>query len=227
MGVLCHSNYSLEKANGVGVSFDPLYNTDNYFYLNSQVDENLITNPNANSIPEEILLNRYDTDGLEFRILRYSNQGPSDSLIINQAYLGEMREMLSIIHDEFYRLYDVKIGEEFAMDIEYKITKDDQLIIKQARPWIFNSEVNIEGFEQALNLYPNPSQSFINIYCKDCALKQINIFDYKGSLVKSYKQENTRIFKNLDIQILPKGIYLIQGILEDGKSSNTCKLMKN
>ena len=226
MGVLCHPNYSLEKANGVGVSFDPLYGSDNYFYLNSQVDENLITNPNANSIPEEILLNRDLKDGLEFRILRYSNQTSNDSLIMNQTYLSEMRSLLSTIHDEFYLLYDVKLGEEFAMDIEYKITKDYQLIIKQARPWIFSNEINITGFEQALNVYPNPNAGFLNVYCKECVLKQINIFDYNGKLVKQYKQENTRVFKDLDIQDLPSGIYLIQGVLEDNESTNTSKLLK-
>ena len=137
-----------------------------------------------------------------------------------------MRSLLSTIHDEFYLLYDVKLGEEFAMDIEYKITKDYQLIIKQARPWIFSNEINITGFEQALNVYPNPNAGFLNVYCKECVLKQINIFDYNGKLVKQYKQENTRVFKDLDIQDLPSGIYLIQGVLEDNESTNTSKLLK-
>ena len=33
-------------------------------------------------------------------------------------------------------LYDVVGAEGFAMDIEYKVTAEGQLIIKQARPWV-------------------------------------------------------------------------------------------
>ncbi|MEM1215896.1 MAG: T9SS type A sorting domain-containing protein, partial [Bacteroidota bacterium] len=33
-------------------------------------------------------------------------------------------------------LYDVVGAEGFGMDIEYKVTAEDQLIIKQARPWV-------------------------------------------------------------------------------------------
>ena len=47
-----------------------------------------------------------------------------------------MRDYLSVIHDEFAILYDVEGIEGFGMDIEYKVTADDQLVIKQARPWV-------------------------------------------------------------------------------------------
>jgi hypothetical protein len=226
MGVLCHPNYSLEKANGVGVSFDPLYNTGDYFYLNSQVNENLITNPNANSLPEEILLTKKITNELEFRILRYSNQTGNDSLIMNQAYLMQMREYLSTIHNEFYKLYDVKNGEEFAMDIEYKIKEDGQLIIKQARPWIFNLGIDVESLQNNLTIFPNPSQYHISFYCKDCALNQLNIYDLNGELMLKLTMEETRILRDINIQNLAKGIYFIQGILEKNKKTNTVKFLK-
>ena len=51
-------------------------------------------------------------------------------------YLDQMREYLSVIHDEFEILYDVVGAEGFGMDIEYKVTAQDQLAIKQARPWV-------------------------------------------------------------------------------------------
>ena len=56
MGLLCHPNFQEEKSNGVGISIDPIYETENTFYLNTQVGESLITNPDPNSVPEEILL---------------------------------------------------------------------------------------------------------------------------------------------------------------------------
>jgi archaellum component FlaF (FlaF/FlaG flagellin family) len=134
MGVLCHPNYEDELSNGVGVSIDPVYQTQNNFYLNTQVGESLITNPDANAIPEEILLNQDPDEG--YFVLRKSNLVPNGELVMGEEYLDQMRTYLSVIHDEFAILYNVVGAEGFGMDIEYKVTSEDQLIIKQARPWV-------------------------------------------------------------------------------------------
>ncbi len=134
MGLLCHPNFEDEKSNGVGVSIDPIYNTSNTFYLNTQVGESLITNPDANSIPEELLL--YQDPSLGYSVLRESNLVNTGELVMGEQYLNQMRDYLQVIHDEFEILYDVVGAEGFGMDIEYKVTVDDQLIIKQARPWV-------------------------------------------------------------------------------------------
>jgi len=135
MGVLVHPNFSNENANGVGVTSDPLYQTHDTFYLNTQVGEDLVTNPNALSIPEEILLLTIGR-GVQYTLVRPSNQVPDGVQILSEAHLGELREYLQTIHDEFGILYNIKRGEDFAMEIEYKITSEGKLAIKQARPWI-------------------------------------------------------------------------------------------
>ena len=134
MGILCHPNYQEEKSNGVGVSIDPIYNTENTFYLNTQVGEFLITNPDENSIPEEILLNEDPAEG--YFLLRESNLVTPGELVMEERYLDSMRNYLKVIHDEFAILYNVVGAEGFGMDIEYKVTAEDQLIVKQARPWV-------------------------------------------------------------------------------------------
>jgi len=134
MGVLCHPNFKDEKSNGVGVTLDPIYNTDSTFYINTQVGEALITNPEANEIPEEILLHQNANRG--YSVLRNSNLVPIGELVMDDEYLNQLREYMQVIHDEFAILYNVVGAEGFGMDIEYKVTVDNQLAIKQARPWV-------------------------------------------------------------------------------------------
>ena len=136
MGVLCHPNFQDEKSNGVGISIDPIYETEGTFYLNTQVGESLITNPDPNSVPEEILLYENPNQGGGYLVLRLSNLVNPGELVMDQEYLDQMREFLSVIHDEFSILYNVVGAEGFGMDIEYKVTAQDQLAIKQARPWV-------------------------------------------------------------------------------------------
>ncbi|MDC0600047.1 T9SS type A sorting domain-containing protein [Flavobacteriales bacterium] len=136
MGVLCHPNFQEEKSNGVGISLDPIYDTQGTFYLNTQVGESLITNPEPNAVPEEILLYEDATQGAGYVVLRLSNLVDPGELVMEAEYLDLMREYLGVIHDEFAVLYGVEDIEGFGMDIEYKVTAQDQLAIKQARPWV-------------------------------------------------------------------------------------------
>ena len=143
MGLLCHPNFQGEQSNGVGISIDPIYETEDTFYLNTQVGESLITNPDPNSVPEEILLYRDANQGGGYLVLRLSNLVNPGELVMDQVYLDQMRNFLTVIHDEFASLYDVVGAEGFGMDIEYKVTAEDQLAIKQARPWVsFWADIN-------------------------------------------------------------------------------------
>ena len=134
MGVLVHPNYSDELVNGVAVSTDPAFNTDDTYYVNSQVGEDLVTNPVAHSVPEEVLLYQ---DG-RYTVAALSNQAFPGQLLMTDEQLGQLRRHLAVIHQSFAQLYGVEEGEEFAMEIEFKITSDAVLAIKQARPWIFS-----------------------------------------------------------------------------------------
>ena len=133
MGVLVHPNYKDELANGVAVSFDPIYGWEETYYVNSQLGEDLVTNPVAHSVPEELLL----FPGGEHLVLSTSNLVPRGQLLMSAARLVQLAQHLTTIHDHFEGLYDPGAGEPFAMEIEFKITSGDVLAIKQARPWVF------------------------------------------------------------------------------------------
>ena len=135
MGILVHPNYTYETVNGVAVSFDPLYGKDDNHYVNSQRGEDLVTNPDAYSLPEELQLR---PDG-SYGVLHYTNQLPAQQLLMSDSQLRQLRRHLDTIHDHFDGLYDI---DPYAIEIEFKITSADELAIKQARPWVFN---DVEG----------------------------------------------------------------------------------
>ncbi len=133
MGVLVHPNFSDERVNGVAVSYDPVTHLDDMYYVNSQVGEDLVTNPDAYSQPEQLLL---DSSGAA-TVLSRSNLATSSQLLMTDAQMKQLRNNLKTIHDRFATLYEVKAGDDYAIEIEFKITSANKLAIKQARPWIF------------------------------------------------------------------------------------------
>lgn len=135
MGVLVHPNFTNEQANGVGVTIDPIYKTKDAYYLNTQVGEDLVTNPKAQSIPEEIILYT-KVRSLLYTIVHPSNQVPDGQQVLSEVHLQQLFDYLKVIHNKFGQLYDALSDRHFAMEIEYKITSEGHLVIKQARPWI-------------------------------------------------------------------------------------------
>ena len=103
---------------------------DGSYYVNTQLGEDLVTNPEAHSVPEEMLLH---PDGA-YTVTARSNLVPSGQLLMSDAQLGQLRRHLEAIHDKFEELYGIGPGQEFAMEIEFKITSENILSIKQAGP---------------------------------------------------------------------------------------------
>ena len=135
MAVLVHPNFADELANGVAVTDDVVYQTIGNYYLNTQVGEDLVTNPEGQSIPEEILLDWWDSSN--YRVVTTSNRTTDNKRILTDIYLRELNGYLGMIHNKFSQLYGpTGRTADFAMEIEFKITNDGKLSIKQARPWV-------------------------------------------------------------------------------------------
>jgi hypothetical protein len=136
MGVLVHPNFSEELVNGVAVTDDILYQTEGNYYINSQVGEDLVTNPEEASIPEEVLLDWRDSKDVQ--VMRTSNRTADGKQLLSAKHLEQLRDHLGRIHAKFARLYGSTLEDEhFAMEIEFKITSEGVLSIKQARPWVY------------------------------------------------------------------------------------------
>ncbi len=138
MGVLVHPNYENEQANGVAVTKN-IY--DEYwrgYYVNVQVGEDLVTNPPANSIPDEFLVaDLAGSERYEIQYVRRSNLVPDGGPILTKEQIFELADVMRLINMHFRAVYKAPpANTRFAMDIEFKITADGRLNIKQARPWI-------------------------------------------------------------------------------------------
>ncbi len=138
MGIAAHPNFDDEIANGVAVTkniYDPNWPG---FYVNVQAGESLVTNPDAGVTPDEFLVARLGPRGeYEIQFIRHSTLLPEgQATIMTEAQTNELVQYMERIQSHFARVYDRENDPTFAMDIEFKVTVDNRLVIKQARPWI-------------------------------------------------------------------------------------------
>jgi phosphoenolpyruvate synthase/pyruvate phosphate dikinase len=138
MGVLCHPNQDDEAANGVAVTkniYDPNWPG---FYVNVQVGESLVTNPDPGATPDEFLIARLGPNGeYESQYVQHSSLLPAGkATILAKTHVETLTKRMEKIQAHFKTVYGAQNDPSFAMDIEFKITSAGKLQIKQARPWV-------------------------------------------------------------------------------------------
>lgn len=137
MGVLLHANTDDEVANGVGVTKNLIDPSWRGYYVNVQKGEQLVTNPDGSVIPEEFLiaslmgLTRY-----EIQHVSWSSLQPAQTSLLTTEQAYDLADRMSSVQSRFQGLYNAYGDPGFAMEIEFKITQDGKLYIKQARPWV-------------------------------------------------------------------------------------------
>ena len=137
MGILVHQSFQNEIANGVGATKNIYLPGPGWegHYVNVQTGENLVTNPEPGSIPEEyIIANLGFESNYEIQYIRNSNQIESGQRILTRSQALRLKNYMDIVHTHFKALY--RGNSNFAMEIEFKLIESGKFIIKQARPWI-------------------------------------------------------------------------------------------
>ena len=138
MGVVLHANTEGERVNGVAVTKDVLYQAQHkdmqLYYVNAQKGEDLVTNPDAASVPEELLL--APRNERNDRVLQFSNLQQHERSLLSAEHRRELRQSMRWLYEQFARLYGKEGDAGFAMEVEFKVDRDGKLLIKQARPWI-------------------------------------------------------------------------------------------
>lgn len=136
MAVLVHPNFDNEIANGVALTKNVYFPDFEGFYINVQVGEALVTNPDPNAVPEELLVMRVDPESpYETIYIRRSSLTKGSAPVLTAPQVAELTAKLHRIQEHFRQVYRAS-SEAFAMDVEFKLDSEGRLVIKQARPWV-------------------------------------------------------------------------------------------
>jgi hypothetical protein len=139
MGVLIHPSYRNELANGVAVTRNILNPAVPGFYVNVQVGGDMVTNPEELSVPDEFIIITSSPIGeyiCEPLYVSFSNRTQDGEPVLDEYHIRQLAEYLRRVHDHFSCCYMAYEDPQFAMEVEFKITADGVLVIKQARPWV-------------------------------------------------------------------------------------------
>ena len=139
MGVLIHPSYRNELANGVAITSNILDPAVPGYYVNAQNGEDLVTNPEGSSVPDEftvIIYSPLGEDICEVVYTGFSNRTEAEKHVLSEEQILLLSEYLNSIRDHFSHLYPFEPDGSFAMEIEFKVTADGILTVKQARPWV-------------------------------------------------------------------------------------------
>lgn len=134
MGVLIHRGFPDEEANGVAITTNVLQPDSHGYYLNAQLGELSVVQPETGDLPEQLLYKFYDPP--EIVVLGRST-ATGGRPVLSSVETHRLACALSAIHARFQDHYRPRLGgEPFAVDVEWKLAGPERaLVVKQARPW--------------------------------------------------------------------------------------------
>ncbi len=102
-----------------------------------QVGESLVTNPDPNATPDELLISAIGPEGeYETQYIRRSTLTADGAPVLSPEQVTVLTGALATIQERFRVVYDKQDDAGFAMDVEFKFGADGGLVVKQARPWV-------------------------------------------------------------------------------------------
>lgn len=136
MAVAVHKGFPDELANGVIITQNIADPSMAGIYVNAQVGELSITNPEGGERPEKFSIIP-SANGVQSVVTQYSTLSPKSSILTEKETL-ELYRLVMKAQYYFSELYK-KNPDSFALDLEFKLMKDGsgrKLFLKQIRPYI-------------------------------------------------------------------------------------------
>jgi pyruvate,water dikinase len=143
MALLVHRSFPEEEANGVALTNNPFDRAglEPAFYVNVQVDEFSVVQPEPGATTEEFL-HYFDLQGQPVSYLSQSNKVAAGERVLSPEQVQELGVALDRIRTYFRPAYAPEFGAQnqwWAMDVEFKFDAEAEeapvLFVKQARPF--------------------------------------------------------------------------------------------
>lgn len=142
MGILISPSFPNETANGVAVTQNTVQpQLGAGVYLNTQIGEEAVTNPNPAITPEELIV---QVPSWNLNYLKFSSiPDAKNSAIMTDQEAKLLAQYFWMIHLHFKAIHDPQNqNPDFSMDMEFKIDTRNgvrSIFIKQARPYVTKS----------------------------------------------------------------------------------------
>ena len=137
MGVLVHPNFDDEVANGVAVTKNPFDPNWPGFYINVQVGESLVTNPDPNATPDELLVSAIGPNGeYETQYIRHSTLTTGGTDVMTPEQIARLTAAMETIQRRFRASTRPNATPGSPWTSSSRSTMAGTLVVKQARPWV-------------------------------------------------------------------------------------------
>jgi hypothetical protein len=134
MGVAVNQAFGDELANGVLITQNIASPSSPGFYVNVQVGEIPVANPENGSVPEILSLVPVGEERWETVRQRFSSLSP-EAPILSDEEAQALAAASALVQAHFAPLYQTSV-QQMALDLEFKFVAPERaLIIKQARPY--------------------------------------------------------------------------------------------
>ena len=137
MGVAVNASIDDEAANGVLITQNITNPGVAGMYVNVQLGEVSVTNPEDGALPEVFSIVPSPSGGVQVTRQRFSSLSP-DTPLLDDAETNQLYAAAASVQQHFAPLYEQDVSE-LALDLEFKFHGPERaLLVKQARPYASN-----------------------------------------------------------------------------------------
>ena len=137
MGIAVHPSFVMEQKEAVAITHlrpddgAPLYR------IVSQLGDIGVVRPDIpGAVPETLVFRRTAEGGYtDLKQLVASSEAPEGAMVWSEAEIAELAGLLFAVQDHFAAEVYAHITD-LRLDIELEMTRDDRIVIKQARPYL-------------------------------------------------------------------------------------------
>ncbi len=136
MAILVTPAFPAEASNGVAFTGDPIVGRSSGYVINAQTGDESVVYPDVNVLPEKDILTIRDGEVSGINRVRPSSLMPPGEQVLSDEQLRTLGRAMAIVDEGLMIDLEGHDREDVVVDIEFKFTREGDLIFKQARPFL-------------------------------------------------------------------------------------------